>query len=251
MSKLKLCQQQFCEALFEEGRDTSFVTSQNAPARLAIYRQTVIENLSNTLALIYPGIWALIGEQCANEVAHAFIKKKMYLPKPGELDNWVSAFPSFISTVIELQNYPYLSDYAQWEWLKHHAYGYAYKQGLSLDALESIAEPALASLKMAFMPFVEFLQTPYPLQDIQMLLDNPNSESLNLKPDDYYLVVTRVEEEIKTLWLEKTIWLCLKYLSEGKTLGETVSALTADYPDFDLASSLITLFNQNLVSHFD
>ena len=65
-------------------------------ARLQIYRQTIFENLYSALKITYPGIWKLIGEECARAVCYSFNKNKENLPLNGYIDDWGSKFPKFL-----------------------------------------------------------------------------------------------------------------------------------------------------------
>lgn len=47
--------------------------------RLDVHRQTILENLVNTLKITYPYIWSLIGESCARGVALSYIHEPTHL----------------------------------------------------------------------------------------------------------------------------------------------------------------------------
>ncbi len=248
MSKLKQTQQYFCDALIERKDDiTSLLSSNHIEKRLDIYRQTVYENLRNNLFLIYPGIWQIVGEQCANSVALAFVKNKKNLPEPGELDNWASAFPPFLASLVELKDLPYLADFAQFEWLQHLVYNADNEEALTIMALEKIPEENLGWVKVAFLPSLYFLHSPYPLHKIQALLENPDMPNVDLKEGEIFCLLARIEDEIKSFWLEENNWLFLKTLAAGYSLEESASVTLERFPDFDLSNALIFMFNQKIV----
>ena len=53
-----------------------------------IYRQSALGNLADTLAIIFPGTWQLIGQQKARSAALNFSRQLSNLPKYGCLNYW-------------------------------------------------------------------------------------------------------------------------------------------------------------------
>lgn len=123
MQDLDTIQKTFLQSILEKNlADLSFIKSSYPAERLDIYRQTIFENIRNSLAITFPGIWKLLGEECANSAAYAFSKHQHNLPISGCLDDFGENFPKFLGVQKELQALPYLKDYAYFEWLKHQSY---------------------------------------------------------------------------------------------------------------------------------
>lgn len=91
-------------------------------ARFKVYKNTSFENLCNALKITFPGIWKLIGEECARSVSYVFTKDIKNLPSNGYIDDWGRDFSKFLSTVSELSDLKYLEDYAEFEWLQHSSF---------------------------------------------------------------------------------------------------------------------------------
>lgn len=149
-------QLQFAQTLFDNKSPLDFVASENSRERLAIYRNTIYANLKRTLKIIYPGIWSLIGDNCADQLAMMYCSDQANCPNSGCLDDWGKDFPDFIKTVEALQTLPYLSDYAEYEWNKQLAY-------LGVPTDQEI-----------------LLHSKYPLQKIEYLIENPDSANVDL-----------------------------------------------------------------------
>jgi hypothetical protein len=137
------------------------------------------------LSVIYPGIWQLLGKECANNAALMFCHTLSNLPTSGCLDRWGKKFPKFLRSVEAFANLPYLADYAWFEYLYHQAYcGY----GKSCYFFESI----------------------FPIDQIQALLSNPDSKPLDLQREPSHAIITRSQNKVLTLWITAEKWHALQ-----------------------------------------
>ncbi|HFE6167594.1 TPA: DNA-binding domain-containing protein, partial [Legionella pneumophila] len=75
MHELLKLQESFYRNIFKKDVDLSFISSDFSQERLDVYRQTIFENMINALRITYPGVWKLIGNECANSVAYTYCKK--------------------------------------------------------------------------------------------------------------------------------------------------------------------------------
>jgi hypothetical protein len=105
MKTLETVQNDFYKAIFQKkSNHADFVSSSHPSERLAIYKHTIFETLRNALAITYPGIWALLGEECSSNIANAFCSLNENLPSSGCLDDWGDQFPDFINQQSVLSN---------------------------------------------------------------------------------------------------------------------------------------------------
>lgn len=182
MPTLKETQTQFLHTVFNrENSIQAQISSANSEIRLQIYRNTIFNGLCHALSVIYPGVWKLLGGECADNAALMFCHNLNNLPTDGCLDRWGKKFAKFLGSVHAFAALPYLEDYAWYEFLWHQAYcGY----GKS----------------------VYYFKSKFPINEIQELLDNPNSSTLDLTEKPSYAIIMRPEQKVLTLWITQEKW---------------------------------------------
>lgn len=182
MLTLKELQKQFLQTIFKKDNSLiSQIKSADVDTRISIYRNTIYSGLCHALYVIYPGVWKLLGKECADNAALMFCHDLKNLPVDGSLDRWGQKFVTFLGSLEAFATLPYLEDYAWYEFLWHQAYcGY----GKS----------------------VYYFKSSFPIDEIQALLDNPNIKSLDLKAKPSYAIIMRPKQEVLTLWVTREKW---------------------------------------------
>ncbi len=249
MPKLLQLQKSFHHNVLQrDNENLSFISSDFPKERFDIYRQTIFENMINSLKITYPGIWKLLGDKCANSVAYAYCKIEKHLPKTGSLDDFGNQLPQFISTLSELSALPYLQSYASYEWLKHLTYNAADSQVITSLNLQNIPEKKIDNTIFHFIPSCFLFTSQYNIPDIDDLVKDRNKNPIALKCDiTYYCVLSRMQYEVHTYWIKKSIWEFCKRLINGNTLAES-----ADYAEnidsrFSLISAISFILQAQLV----
>lgn len=249
MKTLESIQNDFYKAIFQgHSSQQDFIASAHPMERLAIYRRTIIDNLCNALAITFPGIWKLLGEQCANNLAHAFCLYNHNLPSSGCLDDWGSQFPDFMSQQKELIELAYLKDYASYEWLKHKAYCSPSAQVISGRDLQAVPEELIESIKFTFLPSFFMISSIFPLNKIEEIVENPDAEAINLKKNKVYTLIARPENTVLVFWVDAEFWLFIDLLKEGLSLGQAFQKIQERDLDFDLAHSLHFILQNKFVA---
>ncbi len=248
MKTLEEVQKDFCHAiLHEKSSDYQFVSSSNPMDRVSIYKNTIFDTLRKALAVTFPGVWVLLGEECANNLATAFCRIVANLPSSGCLDDWGGEFPDFISQQESLKNLSYLKDYAEYEWLKHLSYCAASAIPLESDALIGIAEENVEGLTFTFLPSVYTMMSQFALDEIASLIENPEISALNSVSKKTYAIIARPSNSVLTFWASAELWSFIDTLSKGKTLVEAFQAVKNQHQDFDLTNAIQFLLQQNLI----
>ena len=245
MANFKDIQNDFRAAIFDSHAGTDFVASSYPAQRLDIYRQTILENLRQALAITYPGIWQLLGNECADSVAYAYLKTD--LPGGGCLDDWGDSFAEFLALTPELEKLPYLKDYAAYEWLLHLAYGAVQGEAITPQELEKIPEENIESIKLVFLPTMFLFSSIFPITKIQEVIQNPDASEVNLNEGGMHLMVARIGNEVLTFSLSPDLWLFVQCIKSGMTLGQSTEEVIGKYPDFDLALAIHFLLQKQLV----
>lgn len=240
---LESIQRQFCQSLFVPEPNLDFIESDNAADRFAIYRHTIQENLRHALELTFPGIWVLLGCDCANGAAYLFIKQAENFPTTGCLDDWGEGFPAFLATIEELKSLPYLSDFAKFEWLNHVAYGAKDETVLKAKDLQKITEDTV----FIFHPSVCFFASSYPIHHIQDLIKNPDQSEISLDTGGCQAIILRVDYCVTICWLAKPDWQFLFSLSQGYHLEKAYEEIMATYSDFDLVKNLHFMMKNEII----
>jgi len=196
MQKLKFIQKAFSDALLENG-EISFISSDHPTARLNVYRHNVISNMSNALSITFPGVWKLLGEECANSLAHAFCQSKSNFPRSGCLEGWGRGFPDFLSQRKELASVPYIRDYALYEWLKHISYG-AEKTLYNIDYV-------LNNRPAKLPPDMFIFTSNFPIDKIQEVVDNPALDYAD-GAGPVFCVICRPVNKVVTTWVAEELY---------------------------------------------
>ncbi len=248
MLTLEHHQQQFSQAIFNaHNANLNFIASNYPSDRLAVYRATILENLRNSLALTFPGIWILLGEECADSVAYAFAQNPKLLPDSGCLDDLGAAFPEFLAQQSALNSLPYLKDYAQYEWLMHRAYGAAHTEAIRPQDLEQFSEDEIEAVRFSFIPSLFIHTSVYPLHRIQDIIEQPDAPALDLQSEMTTALIARPQNRVMTWFVTPATGLFLNELIAGANLSAALATTNEDHDDFDLSAVFQLLLQQGLI----
>lgn len=239
---LKNIQNMFIDAIFDSKK------SAYPSERLDIYRRTIFENCRHALQLTFPGVWALIGESCANAAAYYFLKNKENFPKTGCLDDWGFNFPGFLGSQKDLRSVPYLKDYAEYEWVQHLSYHAFDEESLSLNVLRAFSEEALEALRFILVPSCFLFSSYYPIDEIENIVKNDRSPNINLIKSKKTAVIMRANKKVETFWLPVDQWFFILQIKNGRSLKKATEAVMKKYPAVDLPEALHFLFKHSLIS---
>ena len=246
MSDIYRTQEQFFQYILGN-ENHEFVESGDAKQRLEIYKSTININLTNSLKLTYPGIWQLVGEECANNLALLFCKQHKYLPKTGCLDDFGKEFSDFLTTITELSHLPYLAEYAQLEWLKHLSYMAKNQTSIADTYLFNLPADLLADSIFIFNDACYLFSAKYDIAQIDNLLYN-KTESINLNNHNSYGLVCRQKNKTSIIWLDYTTYLFLLKLKSKYTLSETISYLEKQNINFNLPELINFLLINKIIA---
>lgn len=247
---LEKLQKTFVESLYSRSADLEFISSKDKQLRFEIYRKTVFEVLRKSLELTYPGIWKLLGEECAKGVAHRFCLDREHLPTTACLDDWGKEFSSYLATVPELSALPYLENFAQYEWLKAEVYQSALGPEDISFQLEEISEEAALKGTFRFLPSVRFFSSIYPIHRMVDLIDAVEQEGVSLSEGACYGVLYKNQQSIHTSWIQEDIFHFYSSLWAGKTLGEAAEHCHENYPTFNLQDAILLMMTKKIVHAF-
>lgn len=251
LKTLEEIQSEFCHSIiYEKTGGHDFISSDNALDRLAIYKNTIFDTLRKSLQITFPGIWGLVGNECANNLAFAFCKIIANLPSSGCLDDWGNEFPHFISRQESLKKLPYLNDYGDYEWLKHLSYSSAQAAPLGIEVMNTISDDQVERVSFIFHPSVYMMQSEYALDEIAALIESPESVVLNSVSKKTFCVIVRSDSIVVSCWVAEDLWDFIAHLLKGLSLSVVYEAMMEHYPQFDLSKALHFIFQKRLITSF-
>lgn len=227
----------------------AFVSSDNAGARCQIYKQAIRSNLIKALSLTFPGIWALLGEECANAVAYRYLQRAEHFPCTGCLDDWGGDFPLYFQRIPELEHLPYLKEYAEYEW--------RYLQSFKAAEVEMIAQAAMLerlqnddhTIWIDFVPSFQLMVTQYPIHQIQHVILNMCHDQINISVGEYHYVLYRTSDAVALSHIAAELWYFLNTLDQNASLQFAIDNTSANYPNFDLVNALNYILTTEIVAN--
>jgi hypothetical protein len=245
MPSLRELQLQFCAALFD-GADTPIVGRIHddglidPAARVAIYRNNLQVGFATALALEFPVVQRLVGEQYFRQTAIAY--QCAYPSRSGDLHHIGGGFPDFLRQRFAATEFCYLPDVAELEWAIEEVTIAHTSPPLSLHSLAGLDPDHYAHVIFEPRSECRLLQSEFPVVRIWLVnqLDAPD-EILDLRAGSDHVAVVRTRDGIEFRRLCPADFSLAKMLAHGMTLGLAADAALACDPEIDLGTALARL----------
>ncbi len=251
MSDLKRIQEEFLESIVT--RDITnlewAISSDNAHERFKTYSDTVYNALSECLMVTYPGVWELLGKECADSVANAYCSQFKNLPNSGNLEEWGRDFPEFLASLKPLSSLPYLPDYATYEWKRNQVYKSKRPPVADYSQLQDIDEESVAKVRLELIPARALFSSKFPVDKIHEVIASNESQNIELPSRGSCALLASPEDRVVTYWLEEDMWDFIKIINDNpmSDLGKCYEKLTQKYSEFDLTKALYFMFSNQLI----
>lgn len=166
MSSLLELQRAFRTALLTDAGSPDEIRGgiPDTAARLDIYRNNVVGNLTGALRLTFPAVQRLVGEAFFAAASARFAADAP--PAGADLYEYGAAFPGFLAAFAPAQGLAYLPDVARLEWAVHHALHAAHMPALTADAITAIPAEHHADLRFTAHPSLSLLALSHPAHAI-------------------------------------------------------------------------------------
>ncbi len=217
--------------------------SKDAPPlrRFGVYRNNVRSALGEALAVRYPVVQRLVGEEFFSAMAGIFALKN--LPKSPVLIDYGKSFPDFIAAFAPAQSLPYLADVAHLEsayWQAYHAADAAPLASAEFSAVDP-------GSRFDMLPSFAIVQSRHPIVAIwRTNTDDAEVEAVDMNiGEDALIVRPYLDVEVRCLPAGAADF--LTSLQQGAMLGEAAAAAVEVCPDFDLAVNLSGLMQARVV----
>ena len=240
MSTLESLQRAFLDDLFAEA----------APARpgVAIYRRTVLANLHNALAATYPVVRRLVGNAFFREAAERFARA---VPSAsGDLNLYGEGFADFLARYPFARELAYLPDVAHLEWACHESFHAAEAAPLDVAALARVPAELHGAIRLVPSPCVRLVASSHPV----LSLWEANQPGRDGTPESTsgaeHVLVSRIGGEVRPERITREEWHCVRALSAGLTLEESLDAAGAHAGGEFLAPLLARLAARGALADF-
>jgi Putative DNA-binding domain len=143
-----------------------FAVRADTPSRgLAAYRANAHASAERALLAAYPVLAQLMGTENFAYLARDFWHQRP--PKRGDLAQWGSALPQFLTASAQLADTPYLADVAAIEWALHVCANAADAQP-DLASFAALTQHAPDALTLRLAPGTQVLRSAYPAAAITL-----------------------------------------------------------------------------------
>jgi hypothetical protein len=204
-------------------------------ARLNVYRNTFLGNLTNALRLVYPAVHRLVGAPFFDSAARIFIEAEP--PSSAWLDEYGGLFPEFLAGFAPAAALPYLPEVARLERAVNRALHAADAAPLDLARLAALPPAAPALVAFVPHPAISLVAAQHPADAIWRAVleaDDAAMAAIDLAAGPVWLLVERTASGIEVARLAEPDWRFLAKLCAVRPLGEAIEAV----PEIDAASRL-------------
>lgn len=228
MSALRDVQAAFLARL--RGRDA-------LPGGLEVYRRNYRENFRAALALGFPVVHQLIGDEAFAALSLEY--QDAHPSRSGDLHEVGEHFPAWLDAEFSAGAHAYLGDVARLERAREQVLRAAAAPALEASALQAIPAGALDSLHLALVPATALLESRFPALSIWRAHQHGGDPGLvDPAAAGERVLIHRTATRCELVALGAGEYAFLASLAAGKTFGEALDAALAREEDFDAAEAL-------------
>jgi hypothetical protein len=241
---LRELQLRFVAALYEGGeaviRQSLVEGEPSASARLGVYRNNLREGFVQALALEFPVVQRLVGEEFFHRTALEF--QVRHPSHSGDLTHIGEPFAEYLRSQFEGGDLAWLPDVAELEWALECVSGAADAPPIDSSALLRIPPDRYEDLAFEPNAATRLVRSSFPILKIwQTNQPSAPAETVNLDEGGDHLLVRRRNGDLEFVRLSREDFTFARMLTRGASLALATDASLAVNPHFDLAQSLRTL----------
>jgi hypothetical protein len=242
MQTLRELQRHFGAALFDSAPEAIMPwicgDGLDVESRIRIYRNNLRQGFLKTLALEFPVIQRLVGEDYFHQLALLF--QANHPSRSGNLDHVGQQFPQFLVTLLGRTRYSYLSDVAALEWAYLVSMGAPEATPLDPSVLLKFSPDTFSELRFTLHPACRLMRSAYPVLRIWQVNQSEAAETevidLDSGPDQ--ILVRRGADEVELHRLPRGDFALLTALANEATLGDAFDAACGTDPRFNVGEAL-------------
>ena len=257
-------QQSLISAIFPSADND--VIDEFDPRGMAIYRNNLLATAQQALAISFPTVLTLIGEGLFNYASRELLISSP--PKHGDWALWGDDFPTLLSNLVQLSDYPFVADIAQVDQLRQQSMR-AKDSVIDQVSLQLLATHDIDEVYIELTTSQLGMSSNYPVIEFwlshQQRVVSDTAEELNQKfiqqsldklvQGDFSqkVLIYRpyYNAEIRELSASEYAWLTL--IKQGVSIGKALDIMTDNNElelehDFDFARWIGIALEQNLIS---
>lgn len=237
-------QDEFARALLGEADIPAALTAphRGAPAarRFQIYRNNVFASLTRCLALRFPAVARLVGEDFFNATARVFVER--HPPVSPALLEYGEEFPDFLATFAPARSVPYLADVARLEWLVAAAYHARDAAPAGAESLGRLGDRALEAV-LRLHPSCALFTSRYPAFSIwQTNTRDEVVRSIDARPEGEAALIVRPRFDVRVIPIDTATFAFIAALRAGHWLELSAEVAAEVGHRFDVGAALQLLF---------
>jgi len=198
-------------------------------ARLNVYRNNVLSNLTGALKLSFPAVERLVGPDFFAGAAQRFIAAAP--PRRANLYDWGDGFAGFLQAFAPAASLPYLADVARLEWAIGRALHAPETKTLDVRALAGLAADQQDAVRFRAHPSVSLLALAHPAHRIWQAVLARNDAALRMIDPGCggeWLVIHRATAGVEVLHVPADGLRFAAALCAGMALSEALGTVGAD-----------------------
>ncbi len=248
-------QKQFLEALFNsDPRPEILSFIDNSGSRSAVdqfqsYRDSVTGSINGALAISYPVVKKLVGEDFFNHITQQYIQQQ---PSTSpDLNNYGDNFSDFIKTLKNLETVPYLSDVAKLEWAWQKIINGSQSEPGNLESLSHLNEHEIDNVVLTLSPHASLLQSDYAINTIwEMNQDDVNTDIAIDCNNKVNLLIWRNGLDMNITVINDSQFYFLDLTNQSLTFTTVCEQHQKHFPDDDITTLLSNAIQSNWIHSF-
>lgn len=213
---------------------------QQTSKRFDVYRNNVTVSLREALAVGFPAIAKLLGEESFKNLATGFLRQNP--PSSPLLMHYGAGIPEFLESIDALAKFPYLGDVARLELALRESYHAADETPLDSARLGKIAPETLNKTSITFASSVRLIQSDWPIVSI-WAFNMRDGTKPQMRAETALILRSQFDPEPHSLNPAATA--SVKALMSGASLGDALEAGAAIHAAYDIGPLLGLLLSQN------
>jgi hypothetical protein len=226
--------------------DTQFISAQGL---MGIYQNSTMGNIINALALTYPVVEKLVGEEFFRAMCRRFIT--LYWPKTANMDDYGAEFPLFLAEFEHVKHLTYLSDIGYLEWFFQQSSLADDSDIPDWSVLTNVQADETLKLKFKLSPWVRLIKSVYPIDKIwtmnQVNVAQENTLNCN-EQNDTFLVLFRKELKTDILLISAGEFAILNSFYHGLSFDKAIENSTREHQEIVVDETLRKFIGLNIIN---
>ena len=217
---------------------------QPAGRRFNVLRNNVASSLGEALRTGFPVVTKLLGTENMKAIAAMYLRA--HPPRSPVLSAFGTDLPEFLAGLPQLSHLGYLPDIARLELALRASYHAADAPALDPSRLTEPSPQDLTEATLSFAPSLRLVRSRWPIHAIWLRNTQHDAPKPVAEPQDVLITRREFDPVPHLLPPGGADWIAA--VSKGKSLGDALDIAQTAAPDFDPASTLAILLQDNALT---